>query len=119
LSGFAAETRLLTESVQVQIDLSLPHNLLSGMLFGTIRSVQPNNLVVAGVVTTVVANVIFLTDPGRIGALESWLAYAAGVGWGMALLLPARWRRWTIAYMAIATPLGLVFALLLIRALPA
>lgn len=78
-------------------------------------------LVVAGVVTTVMANVVFLTNPGRIGALETWLAYAAGVlvGWGIALLLPARWRRWTIAYMAIATLLGLVFALLLIRALPA
>jgi hypothetical protein len=49
-------------------------------------------------------------------ALNSIAAIAGG--WGIALLLPDRARRWAIWYMAFITPVGVVIAVLLSLAAP-
>jgi hypothetical protein len=60
-----------------------------------------------------------LSEP-RITDAEVVLSAIATVtaGWGLALLIPDRYRRWSIGYMAIITPIVLVITVVLVVKLP-
>ena len=60
-----------------------------------------------------------LSEP-RITDAEVVLSAIATLtaGWGIALLIPDRFRRWSIGYMAIITPIILVITVVFIVALP-
>jgi hypothetical protein len=83
-------------------------------------------LVVAGLVVAFAAWIGLFTSKSERGEIpiHKWQigVFAFGVwllGWGLAMLVPLRWRRYGVIYMLVITPITILIGLGLARQLPA